>query len=138
MKGLAIGQQARASRAFAAEDVTAYRALSGDVGLRFGPVGAGQDDAFVPGPLLGGMFSHLLGTRLPGRGANWLKQQLLFPAPALVGELITAEVEIVRLRPEKGLVNLRTTCRNAAGEIVCQGEALVLVSDLEAAPGIDD
>ena len=40
-------------------------------------------------------------------------------------------VEVIRLRPEKELVNLRTICANPRGEIVCQGEALVLVKDLE-------
>jgi acyl dehydratase len=80
---------------------------------------------------LGGLFSYLLGTRLPGRGTNWLKQRLVFPQPAYANQAITARVEIVRLRPEKELVNLRTTCANPAGEIVCDGEALVFVKDLE-------
>ena len=40
-------------------------------------------------------------------------------------------VEITRLRSEKELVNLRTTCTTAAGTIVCSGESLVLVRDLE-------
>ena len=75
------------------------------------------------------MFSDLLGTKLPGRGTNWLKQSLRFPAPAFPGEPITATVEIIRLRPDKDLVNLRTVCANAAG-VVCEGEALVLVKDL--------
>jgi acyl dehydratase len=84
----------------------------------------------VPGGLLGGMFSDLLGTKLPGRGTNWLKQSLRLPAPAVPGEAITATVEIIRLRPEKDLVNLRTVCTTAGG-IVCEGEALVYVKDLE-------
>ena len=86
--------------------------------------------AIVPGSLLGGLFSYLLGTRLPGRGTNYLKQRLVFPAPAYPDEELTAEVEIVRLRPEKELVNLRTVCTNPAGEVVCEGEALVLVKDV--------
>ena len=45
--------------------------------------------------------------------------------------MITATVEIIRLRPEKELVNLQTICTNPAGDIVCHGEALVLVRDLE-------
>ncbi|MCP4419569.1 MAG: phosphate acetyltransferase [Chloroflexi bacterium] len=128
MKGLAIGQKAAASRIFTAEDVAAYRALTGDVGLMFGEMGS---KVTVPGPLLAGIFSDLLGTRLPGRGTNWLKQQLQFPAVAKVGEEITAVVSITRLRPEKQLVNLQTICTNAADAVFCTGEALVLVSDLE-------
>lgn len=67
----------------------------------------------------------------PRPGTNWLKQSLHFPRPGRLDEAITATVEIIRLRPEKELVNLRTTCVNPAGEIVCTGEALVLVTDLQ-------
>ena len=127
MKGLTIGQSASTTRTFSPEDVAAYRRLTGDEGLQFGAVAA----TAVPGPLLAGMISDLLGTRLPGRGTNWLKQQLSYPAVAEVGEGITAVVTITRLRPEKDLVNLRTACTNQAGTVVCEGEALVYVKDLE-------
>jgi acyl dehydratase len=48
-----------------------------------------------------------------------------------MGDEITARVEIVRLRPEKDLVNLIGTCKNPSGEWVCQAQSLVLVRDLE-------
>lgn len=124
MKGLSVGQCASRTRTFTAVDVAAYRQLAGDVG-----VGFGREDA-MPGPLLGGMISELLGTTLPGRGTNWLKQQLMFVGAAAVGTAVTASVTVTRLRPEKALVNLRTTCADAAGNLICEGEALVLVSDL--------
>jgi acyl dehydratase len=130
MNHLAVGQKARASRTFTAADVAAYRALSGDADLHFGPADS-PEQATVPGPLLSGMFSDLLGTKLPGPGTNWLKQSLHFPGAVTVGEMVTAVVQITRLRPEKALVNLRTTCVTTTGTIVCEGEALVLVKDLE-------
>ncbi len=86
----------------------------------------------VPTGLVGGMFSQLLGTSLPGRGTNWLKQTLRFRAAAHVDELLTTTVEIVRLRPEKKLVNLRVTCVAASGALVCEGEALVLALEMAA------
>ena len=127
MKGLAIGQTATTKRTFTKADLKEYVSLTGDVV----PIEAGK--LAVPRPLLGGMFSYLLGTELPGRGTNWLKQHLEFVMPAYVGEEITATVEVVRLRPEKALVNLRTVCRNSAGEVVCDGEALVLARDVNPA-----
>jgi 3-hydroxybutyryl-CoA dehydratase len=126
MKGLRLGQAAEIRRTFSAADVAAYQALSSDAGLAFATAGPDQ----VPGPLLGGLISALLGTRLPGQGTNWLKQRYHFPKAARLDEPVTARVEIVRLRPEKMLVNLRTTCTNGAGDLVCEGEALVLVADL--------
>jgi len=85
----------------------------------------------LPGGLLGGMISDLLGTELPGWGTNWLKQRFDFLKPAYPNATITANVEILRLRPQKDLVNLRTTCVDPAGELVLDGEALVWISDLE-------
>jgi acyl dehydratase len=120
LRRLQIGQQAHATRIFTPTDLSEYANLTGDT--------AWTDR--VPGGLLGGMFSDLLGTKLPGRGTNWLKQSLRFPVPAAPGEPITAMVEIIRLRPEKELVNLRTVCTAGRG-IVGEGEALVLVKDLE-------
>ena len=38
-------------------------------------------------------------------------------------------VEITRLRPEKHLVDLATTCTDDSGDVVCRGRALVMVKD---------
>jgi acyl dehydratase len=69
--------------------------------------------------------------QLPGKGTNYLKQRLDFPALAYQSEELTAAVEIVRIRPGKQLVNLRTEFTNGRGALVCEGEALVLVSDVK-------
>lgn len=123
MKNLQVGQAAREKRTFTEADLQEYADLAGSLS---------RDSRHVPPPLLGAMFSHLLGTRLPGPGTNYLKQRLEFRRAVSPGEEIEAFVEIVQLRPEKELVNLRTVCLTAAGEIVCEGEALVLVRDVHA------
>lgn len=138
MRGLEIGQRSSVTRVFTNEDLAEYTALTGDatIGLAV-DTGAGVSSlerAPLPGPLLAGLFSFLLGTRLPGPGTNYLKQRLHFSARAYVDEEITATVEITRLRPEKDLVNLRTVCTNRSGLVVCEGEALVLVKDVEMVP----
>jgi acyl dehydratase len=125
----AVGQKASRTRSFSAEEVAEYRALTGDP-----PTKPGQPEAVPPG-ILGGMFSDLLGTRLPGRGTNWLKQSLEFTAPARIGDALTATVEIVRVRPEKALINLSTVLRDSQGVLICRGEALVLVKEHEAVHG---
>jgi acyl dehydratase len=77
------------------------------------------------------MFSDLLGTRLPGRGTGWMKQTLRYPSPAHLGEALSATVTITRLRADKELVNLATRITAPGGRVVCDGEALVLVRNLE-------
>jgi acyl dehydratase len=133
-KGMEIGQRAETRRTFTAADLAEYAGLTGDANPVFTDAGyartLGLDGLLVPGGLLGGLFSTLLGTKLPGRGTNYLKQRLHFPAPAYVDQPLTASVKIIRIRPDKQLVNLSTVCTGPAGDVVCHGEALVLVSDM--------
>nr|WP_275982078.1 phosphate acetyltransferase [Frigidibacter sp. ROC022] len=92
--------------------------------------GAVEGAETVPEPLIGALFSYLLGVRLPGPGTNYLKQELRFLASAPLDTELTARVEITRLRPEKHLVDLRTTCRLPDGTLICDGRALVLARDV--------
>jgi acyl dehydratase len=135
LKGLSVGMRAEARRTFTAQDLAEYASLTGDTNPVFTDADyarqRGLEGPIVPGGLLGGLFSCLLGMQLPGRGTNYLKQRLEFPALAYQSEELTAAVEILRIRPEKQLVNLSTECTNARGELVCEGEALVLVSDVK-------
>jgi acyl dehydratase len=123
-KGLTVGQRASSTRIFFADEVAAYTTLTGDSSF---------DAGCVPAPMLGGMISDLLGTKVPGRGTMWLKQRYSFERPAHVDDAITASVEIVRIRADKDLVNLDITCMDSSGQVVCRGETLVLVADLESA-----
>ena len=118
----AIGQRASLERIFAAGEVAEFAALVG---------GNLDGNEHVPTGLVGGLFSTLLGTTLPGRGTNWMKQTLRFRSRARVGERLTASVEIVRVRPDKRLVNLRVACINDAGATICDGESLVLALEME-------
>jgi 3-hydroxybutyryl-CoA dehydratase len=118
---LEIGAREELTRSYTQEDMREFAALAGE--------GASVPET-VPGPLIGGLFSYLLGVKLPGRGTNYLKQSLEFMAPAPVGEPLTASVTITRLRPEKHLVDLETVCEAADGTRICQGRALVYVEDV--------
>ena len=118
-----VGDRASIARSFSADDLRAFQIM------------AGQDSASlrgVPEPLIGALFSYLLGVELPGFGTNYLKQEMQFEAAAPVGEPLTATVEITRLRPEKHLADLETLCVDSAGRTICRGRALVLVRDVGA------
>lgn len=133
-KGLAVGQSAGLTRAYTRFDLAEYLDLLGETNpLYTEPAlarGLGLRGVPLPGPLLGSLFSCLLGTELPGRGTNWLKQRFVFLRAAYPDSQLEARVRITRIRPEKALVNLRTWV-SAADGLVCDGEALVWVGDME-------
>jgi acyl dehydratase len=112
----AVGRSAELTRTFSQEDLASYHQLTGDT------IESGQ----VPEPLIAGLFSALLGVRLPGAGTNYLKQSMSFSSLAVVGESLRAVATITSVRPEKRLVRLSTACATADGRVICQGEALVL------------
>lgn len=114
-----VGDRAGVSRRYEAGDVEDWARLAG-----------AEAPESVPEPLVGALFSYLLGVELPGFGTNWLKQEMRFLAPAPLGETLRAEVEVTRIRPEKHLVDLACRCFRADGAAVCEGRALVLAKDV--------
>lgn len=122
-KGMRVGDHAETRRSYTTDDIAAFHTLAGDPGAAI---------ASVPEPLVGALFSYLLGVELPGFGTNYLKQELQFEQPAPVGVPLIARVEITRLRPDKHLVDLATTCRDESGTVYCRGRALVLAKDVGA------
>jgi len=142
IKGIKIGQAASLVRKFTREDVLDYSRLADDANPVFRDIGYAQkhgyEDLVVPGGLLGGMISTLLGTRLPGGGTNWLKQKYSFNQQAYVNQNITATVEVSRIRQEKWLVNLETTCKDHQGELIFTGDALVQVQDVPETEDLRD
>jgi acyl dehydratase len=122
-KGMRVGDHAEVRRSYTTDDIAVFHALAGD---------HGPAPSSVPEPLIGALFSYLLGVELPGFGTNYLKQELQFEQPAPIDIPLIARVEITRLRPDKHLVDLATTCRDEAGVIYCRGRALVLAKDVGA------
>lgn len=118
---LSIGQTARITRSYSEEDLADFSRLSG----------AGSNS--VPEPLIAGLFSYLLGVKLPGSGTNYLKQELSFKAPAPLNRVLEAKVEITRLRPEKHLVDLWASCTAPDGTVICEGRSLVKAKDVAGA-----
>lgn len=77
------------------------------------------------GMLSAGLFSALIGERLPGHGTIYMSQNLRFTAPVRIGETVTATVTVTNITPEKRRVALDCVAR--VGEtVVITGDALVL------------
>lgn len=117
-----LGDSAEVTRSFSSQDLSDYADLSQNAVAR----------ERIPEPLIGALFSYLLGVQLPGKGANYLKQETQFHRTARLGDALTARVEITRIRSDKQLVDLSTTCKDSTGQLIATGRALVSVRDVMA------
>ena len=130
---LSVGQAVTLERTVTDGDVVAYAGITGDdnpvhldeavaAKSRFG-------GRIAHGMLSAGFISAAIGTRLPGPGSIYLGQTLKFTAPVRIGDTVTTRVEVLELVPEKRRVKLVTRCTTQRGEMVIDGEALVMVPD---------
>ena len=127
----AIGEKARLSRTISEDDIRRMADLTGD----YNPLHVDEDFArrtrfksrIVHGEFNVGLISAVLGTRLPGPGAVYLRQTLDFLNPVRVGDTLTAEVEVTAWRPDKRIITVATRCYIEGGKDVAAGEAVLMV-----------
>jgi len=73
-----------------------------------------------------GFISNVLGTQLPGAGVIYVRQKLEYKKPIFVDDTITATVEVTKKDEAKNRVWLHTWTTNQNGEVVADGEALMM------------
>ena len=71
------------------------------------------------------MFGAIVGHRYPG--AVYVSQSLHFRKPVLIGDAVTAEIEVTEVGAGGRVFSFGTRCLNQKGEIVLSGEARVLM-----------
>ena len=128
-KNLKVGDKASLSRIFTDKDVINFSEISTDTN----PIHLDETYAsstifgkrIVHGMLVASLFSALIGVELPGEGSIYLGQTLSFKAPVLIGDQVTASVEIIGIREDKPIITLRTICINKDGQVLIEGEAVV-------------
>jgi 3-hydroxybutyryl-CoA dehydratase len=126
---LKVGDSAELSKTVSETDIYLFAGITGD----FNPAHVDEEYArrtffgtrIAHGLLTAGFISAVLGCRLPGPGAVYMRQELSFLGPVRIGDTITARVEVLEIDREKGRARLLTTCDNQEGKRVLTGEALV-------------
>jgi len=126
---LTVGDNAQFSKTVTETDVYLFAGITGD----FNPAHIDEDYSLktyfgtriAHGLLSAGFISAVLGTRLPGPGTIYLRQELTFLGAVKIGDTITARVEVTEIDTAKGRVKLLTTCDNQEGKRVLTGEAVV-------------
>jgi len=124
-----VGDAAEFTKTVTETDVYNFAGVTGD----FNPAHINEEYAkgtffkkrIAHGMLSAGFISSILGTRLPGAGAIYMKQELKFLAPVYINDTITARCEVAELNAEKNRVILRTTCVNQDGTMVIDGAAVM-------------
>jgi 3-hydroxybutyryl-CoA dehydratase len=126
---LAVGERASLSHTVSELEFALFAAATGDLN----PIHFDRSYAeatffkgtIAHGMLCAGLISSLIGGRLPGVGTIYVTQTLRFLRPVRAGDGLTVAVEVLEVDVPRNLVRLRTTCTNAAGGVVVDGEALV-------------
>ena len=128
---LEIGDKATFRKTITDADISMFAGATGDTNpYHFDDLYASKGKfgkRIAHGMLVTGLISTVLGTRLPGPGTIYLRQKIEFKTPVFIGDTITAVVEVLKIHETKPVVTLATNCFNQAGEVVVEGEAIVLV-----------
>lgn len=126
-----VGQRSSIEKVFDDEEVVLFSKISKDTN----PIHVDGEYAatsrfrqrIVQGPFVQSLIGGILGSSLPGQGTIYLKQTTNFLKPVYLGEKIIACVEITAIRADKPVVTLRTWVEKNDGELVLDGEAVVMV-----------
>jgi acyl dehydratase len=129
MSALAVGQTARRTRTISARDIELFTEMTGDrnplhydaaqaAASRFGRI-------IVQGGVTSGLLNALVAEDLPGPGSVFLHVDWNFRAPVGPGDTLVAEAEVLSVRDDKPICELRTTITNQDGTVVLDGTALV-------------
>jgi acyl dehydratase len=124
--GLEVGQRARRSKTVTARDVELYAEITEDRNpLHFDPEFAARTRfgrLVAQGGITSGMLNALVAMDLPGPGTVFMSQSLRYLAPTYLGDRLTAEVEVLVVKPDKPVCQLKATITNQDGTVVLEGE----------------
>jgi len=123
-----VGQMARRSREISPHDIELFTQMSGDrnplhydedlaAATRFGGI-------VVQGGVTSAILNAVVAEDLPGPGTVFLHVDWEFRAPVRPGDKITGEVEVVKVRADKPICEIKTRVLTAEGTVVLDGTAV--------------
>jgi len=121
------GDYAERSRTTSMKDIVAFTEMTGDRNpLHYDRELAERSimgKLIVQGGVISGILNALVAEDLPGPGTVFLGCEWKFLKAVGVDEEITGRVEVLTVRADKPICTLKTTVRNAHGDICLDGTA---------------
>jgi acyl dehydratase len=122
------GQRAERTREVSAHDIELFTAISGDrnplhydgelaKATQFGEI-------IVQGGVTSAIFNAVVAENLPGPGTVFLHVDWNFRAPVRPGDKITGAVEVLTVRTDKPITELKMTMTRDDGTVALEGKAL--------------
>lgn len=125
-----IGDSIVWTKMFGYADVEKFAQISGDRN----PVHLSAEYArntpfgkpIVHGMLVASLFSAIIANELPGNGSIYLHQSLDFKSPVFHDQNVLIKVEILSIRKDKPIYELKTICTDTEGKVLIEGKAIVI------------
>lgn len=134
-----VGQTAQLSRTVGDNDIALFTEISGDRNPLHYDEAAARASRFGEIVVQGGVTSAILNAvvaeELPGPGTVFLNVNWSFKAPVRPGDTITGRVEVISVRTDKPITELRTTVTRDDGTLVLDGTALCYTMDIPTSTG---
>jgi acyl dehydratase len=123
-----VGQKAELTREVLKKDIEMFTAISGDrnplhydaelaTATKFGGI-------IVQGGVTSAILNAVVAEKLPGPGTVFLHVDWKFKAPVKPGDRITGTVEVIKVRTDKPITELKTTVWRDDSIVALEGEAL--------------
>ncbi|MDP6390154.1 MAG: MaoC family dehydratase [Alphaproteobacteria bacterium] len=130
LEDLSVGMSASYAKTVTETDIVLFAGISGDIN----PVHLNHEFAaetmfegrIAHGMLTASFISTVLGTKLPGPGCIYLRQDLRFLAPVRANDTVQARITITDIDSDKQRVRTKTVCTIGDAKVV-EGEALLYV-----------
>ena len=134
-----VGQKAELTREVSKLDIERFTAISGDRNPLHYDENLAKATSFgeiiVQGGVTSAILNAVVAEKLPGPGTVFLHVDWNFRAPVRPGDKITGAVEVIKVRSDKPITELKTTVTRGDGTAVLEGEALCYTMPLPRATG---
>ena len=132
-----VGQRAARSRDVSTRDIELFTAISGDRNPLHYDEALARASKFggiiVQGGITSAILNAVVAEDLPGPGTVFLSVAWSFKAPVRPGDRITGAVEVVSVRTDKPITELRTTVTRDDGVVALEGTAVCYTMPLRPA-----